>query len=192
MSLASWTTSAPDARPKSPAGATRKLRLPRARGLQFAAATGSLTHTNAAPTCLASSVHSPAPSWPPSILPMQVVARSRSACLRGSSSADASSPMPACASKACRSTSPRRTEVHGRTRQGQTARHAAAPPPNRSFHAPDAVFPNTCGTAACCNHFVMSLSHLSSKELETMSPRPRQIALDRRGMPARSCVGRMP
>jgi len=64
--------------------------------------------------------------------------------------------------KACPSTSPRRTEVHGRTLKGQTARHAVAGPANRSFVAADTVFPHIRHATACCNHFVMSLSQFPS------------------------------
>jgi len=50
----SWTTSAPFARPNSRFPATCKLRLSRCRVSQFDAAARRLTHTNAAPICLAS------------------------------------------------------------------------------------------------------------------------------------------
>jgi len=67
---------------------------------------------------------------------------------------------PTGASKACSSALPRRTTVHGRTPQGQTASHAAGAPSNRSLHAPGAPFPYNLDVAACCNRFVMSLSCL--------------------------------
>ncbi|MBJ2155550.1 hypothetical protein JC881_07215 [Variovorax sp. IB41] len=71
-------------------------------------------------------------------------------------------PAPARASKACSPALARRTEVHGRTHKGQTARHAVIGPANRSFVAADAVFPYIPQAAACCNHFVMSLSQSPS------------------------------
>jgi hypothetical protein len=75
---------------------------------------------------------------------------------------DGSRSMPSCASKACPSTSPRRTEVHGRTPKGQTARHAVAAPANRSFGSGGTAFPYIPRATACCNHFVMSLSKFPS------------------------------
>jgi len=167
MARLSWTTLRRCTRPNRLFAATRKLRLPRTPVLQFTAVARPHTHTNAASICLASVGPDLRPSPPSSLRPSPPAPCHGS--LRLETYPAACGPCGrhtlapgACASKACPSTSPRRSEVRGRTPKGRTARHAAAAPVNRSFGSGNTFFPYIPQATACCNHFVMSLSQFPS------------------------------